>query len=163
MARKGARKGARKACLLVASWRLWLKVNFQPWILRMPLTQMPICVSISPKRRGLSVLMRKIWMACRRGASSHLWNQEHATLYCIIERIQRFACLWLPVWLLLLRSWDTKNMMTSCIKVFPHPCFVYAAQYHPGSPRLVVTGGYDRLIRVWTNRSEGLNGQVSAE
>ena len=54
-------------------------------------------------------------------------------------------------------------MMTSCIKVFPHPCFVYAAQYHPGSPRLVVTGGYDRLIRVWTNRSEGLNGQVSAE
>ena len=58
------------------------------------------------------------------------------------------------------RCWDTKTMMTSSIKLYPHPCFVYAAQYHPGSPHLVVTGGYDHLIRVWTKLSDGLNGKV---
>ena len=51
-------------------------------------------------------------------------------------------------------------MMTSSIKLYPHPCFVYAAQYHPGSPHIVVTGGYDHLIRVWTKLSDGLNGKV---
>ena len=58
------------------------------------------------------------------------------------------------------RCWDTKVMMTSSIKLFPHPCFVYAARYHPGSPHIIVTGGYDHLIRVWTKLSEGLNGKV---
>lgn len=58
------------------------------------------------------------------------------------------------------RCWDTETMMTSSIKLYPHPCFVYAAQYHPGSPHLVVTGGYDHLIRVWTKLSDGLNGKV---
>ena len=51
-------------------------------------------------------------------------------------------------------------MMTSSTKLYPHPCFVYAAQYHPGSPHIIVTGGYDHLIRVWTKLSEGLNGKV---
>ena len=58
------------------------------------------------------------------------------------------------------RSWDTKTMMTSSIKLFPHPCFVYAAQYHPGSPYIIVTGGYDHYLRVWTKLSEGMNGKV---
>ena len=58
------------------------------------------------------------------------------------------------------RCWDTNTMMTSSIKLYPHPCFVYAAQYHPGSPHLVVTGGYDHLIRIWTKLSDGLNGKV---
>ena len=53
-----------------------------------------------------------------------------------------------------------KTMMTSSIKLFPHPCFVYAAQYHPGSPHIIVTGGYDHYLRVWTKLSEGLNGKV---
>lgn len=61
------------------------------------------------------------------------------------------------------RCWDTKTMMTSSIKLYPHPCFVYAAQYHPGSPHLVVTGGYDHLIRVWTKLSDGLNGKLLRE
>lgn len=58
------------------------------------------------------------------------------------------------------RSWDTTTMMTSSIKLYPHPCFVYAAQYHPGSPHIVVTGGYDHYLRVWTKLNEGLNGKV---
>ncbi|KAL9980441.1 hypothetical protein ACROYT_G009033 [Oculina patagonica] len=61
------------------------------------------------------------------------------------------------------RCWDTKVMMTSSIKLFPHPCFVYAAQYHPSSPHIIVTGGYDHLVRVWTKLSEGLNGKLLRE
>lgn len=45
-------------------------------------------------------------------------------------------------------------------KTYPHPCFVYAARYHPQKKNLVITGGYDRLIRIWSNDSEGANGQV---
>lgn len=61
------------------------------------------------------------------------------------------------------RSWDTKGMMTSSIKLYPHPCFVYAAQYHPGTPHIVVTGGYDHYLRVWTKLSDGLNGKLLRE
>lgn len=61
------------------------------------------------------------------------------------------------------RSWDTKTMMTSSIKLYPHPCFVYAAQYHSGSPHIIVTGGYDHYLRVWTKLSEGLNGKLLRE
>jgi len=61
------------------------------------------------------------------------------------------------------RAWDTKVMMTSSVKLYPHPCFVYAAQYHPGSPHLVVTGGYDHYLRVWTKLSDGLNGKLLRE
>ena len=45
-------------------------------------------------------------------------------------------------------------------KTYPHPCFVYAAQYHPQRKNLIITGGYDRHIRIWSNDSEGVNGQV---
>ncbi|XP_015754781.1 PREDICTED: jouberin-like, partial [Acropora digitifera] len=61
------------------------------------------------------------------------------------------------------KSWDTTTMMTSSIKLYPHPCFVYAAQYHPGSPHIVVTGGYDHYLRVWTKLNEGLNGKLLRE
>ena len=45
------------------------------------------------------------------------------------------------------------------MKTYPHPCFVYAARYHP-QKSLVVTGGFDRLIRIWNKDNEGANGQV---
>ncbi|KAK3744974.1 hypothetical protein QZH41_008499, partial [Actinostola sp. cb2023] len=61
------------------------------------------------------------------------------------------------------RTWDIHSMMTSFIKVFPHPCFVYSAEYHPISSSVIVTGGYDRLIRVWTSTCEGINGQLLRE
>ncbi|EDO41300.1 predicted protein, partial [Nematostella vectensis] len=61
------------------------------------------------------------------------------------------------------RIWDTKGMMTTSLKILPHPCFVYAARYHPVATQIVVTGGYDRLLRVWTKDSEGPNGQLLRE
>lgn len=40
---------------------------------------------------------------------------------------------------------------TSMPITFQHTCFVYAAQFHPTatSPRVVVTGAYDGIIRLW--------------
>ncbi len=34
-------------------------------------------------------------------------------------------------------------------EVMEHPTFVYCARFHPGTQHVVVTGGYDRVIRVW--------------
>ena len=30
-----------------------------------------------------------------------------------------------------------------------HPSYVYTASFHPVSPGLVVTGGFDRVLRLW--------------
>jgi jouberin len=40
---------------------------------------------------------------------------------------------------------STENKVTS----LQHPCFVYAAVFHPADSRIVVTGAYDGKIRVW--------------
>ena len=43
-------------------------------------------------------------------------------------------------------------MLRGCFR-FVHPCYVYTAQFQPATPaddvRLVLTGGYDGLLRVW--------------
>lgn len=48
-------------------------------------------------------------------------------------------------------------------KVLPHPSFVYCAQYHPTAQNLVVTGGYDSLVRVWRLDVDDVNGQLLQE
>jgi len=53
------------------------------------------------------------------------------------------------------RVWNIETMMHSACKVLPHPSFVYAAKYHTDVRKLVVTGGFDRLLRVWNLESEG--------
>lgn len=34
-------------------------------------------------------------------------------------------------------------------KILPHPSFLYSVRFHPNSDDLVVTGGYDKIVRVW--------------
>jgi len=51
-------------------------------------------------------------------------------------------------------------MTNSACKLLPHPSFVYAAKYHPQVGRVVVTGGFDRVIRVWSLLSDGTHGIV---
>jgi len=53
------------------------------------------------------------------------------------------------------RVWNVEAMRPSACKVLPHPSFVYAAKYHTDIRKLVVTGGFDRLLRVWNLESEG--------
>ena len=39
--------------------------------------------------------------------------------------------------------------------ILEHPTFVYCARFHPASPNtVVVTGSYDKVVRIWT-RCEG--------
>ena len=35
-------------------------------------------------------------------------------------------------------------------KLLPHPTFIYTVKFHPESLDIVCTGGYDKVIRVWS-------------
>lgn len=61
------------------------------------------------------------------------------------------------------RVWNIERLQALAKKVLPHPSFVYCAQYHPRSQSLVVTGGYDCLLRVWNLDVKDVNGQLLQE
>jgi len=61
---------------------------------------------------------------------------------------------------MLCRVWNVEAMAQSACKVLPHPSFVYAAKYHTDIRKLVVTGGFDRLLRVWNLESDGNTASV---
>jgi len=44
--------------------------------------------------------------------------------------------------------------------MLPHPTFVYCAKFHPRVSKVIVTGSYDNVVRVWHMdgaEMEGLN------
>lgn len=47
-------------------------------------------------------------------------------------------------------------------QLLPHPAFVYTAQFHPRVPSVIVTGGYDQVIRVWGTSPNRANPEVRA-
>ncbi|XP_049451487.1 jouberin [Epinephelus fuscoguttatus] len=61
------------------------------------------------------------------------------------------------------REWNVERLQQSAQKVLPHPSFVYCAQYHPTAQNLVVSGGYDSLLRVWRVDVDEVNGQLLQE
>ncbi|KAJ0008677.1 hypothetical protein NQD34_016092 [Periophthalmus magnuspinnatus] len=61
------------------------------------------------------------------------------------------------------REWDIERLSANAQKMLPHPSFVYSAQYHPSAQSLVVTGGYDSLVRVWRLDVQDVNGQLLQE
>ncbi|XP_034531432.1 jouberin isoform X2 [Notolabrus celidotus] len=61
------------------------------------------------------------------------------------------------------REWNVERLQGTAQKVLPHPSFVYCAQYHPKAQNLVVTGGYDSLVRVWRLDVDDVNGQLLQE
>ncbi|XP_061086988.1 jouberin isoform X2 [Conger conger] len=61
------------------------------------------------------------------------------------------------------RMWNVERRDRIARKVLPHPSFVYCAQYHPSAQNLVVTGGYDCLVRVWDVDVHNVNGQLLQE
>ncbi|XP_053489336.1 jouberin isoform X2 [Ictalurus furcatus] len=61
------------------------------------------------------------------------------------------------------RVWNIERLQGLAQKILPHPSFVYSAQYHPQAPSLVVTGGYDGLLRVWNLDIKDVNGQLLQE
>ena len=65
--------------------------------------------------------------------------------------------------LFIVREWNVEKLLGTAQKVLPHPSFVYCAQYHPAAQSLVVTGGYDSLVRVWRLDVNDVNGQLLRE
>ncbi|KAK2826549.1 hypothetical protein Q5P01_020763 [Channa striata] len=61
------------------------------------------------------------------------------------------------------REWNVERLQEMAQKVLPHPSFVYCAQYHPTAQNMVVTGGYDSLIRVWRLDVDDVYGQLLQE
>ncbi|XP_074548053.1 jouberin isoform X2 [Halichoeres trimaculatus] len=61
------------------------------------------------------------------------------------------------------REWNVERLQGTAQKVLPHPSFVYCAQYHPTAQNLVVSGGYDSLVRVWRLDVDDVNGQLLQE
>ncbi|XP_053144451.1 jouberin isoform X2 [Hemicordylus capensis] len=61
------------------------------------------------------------------------------------------------------RMWKIEAQVTSAMKVFPHPSFVYTAKYHPVVGYIVVTGCYDSVIRVWNAKVKEIHGQLLQE
>ncbi|XP_026195141.1 jouberin isoform X2 [Anabas testudineus] len=61
------------------------------------------------------------------------------------------------------REWNVERLLGTAQKVLTHPSFVYCAQYHPTAQNLVVTGGYDSVLRVWRLDVNDLNGQLLQE
>ncbi|XP_062296581.1 jouberin [Scomber scombrus] len=61
------------------------------------------------------------------------------------------------------REWNVERLLGTAQKVLPHPSFVYCAQYHPTAQNLVVTGGYDSLLRVWRLDVDDVNGRLLQE
>uniref|UniRef100_A0A8B9LNH8 SH3 domain-containing protein n=1 Tax=Astyanax mexicanus TaxID=7994 RepID=A0A8B9LNH8_ASTMX len=59
--------------------------------------------------------------------------------------------------------WNIERLQALAQKVLPHPSFVYCAQYHPLNQNLLVTGGYDCLLRVWNLDVKDVNGQLLQE
>lgn len=67
------------------------------------------------------------------------------------------------IFILCLREWNVEGLQGTAQKVLPHPSFVYCARYHPTAQNLVITGGFDSLIRVWTLDVGDVNGQLLQE
>ncbi|XP_051880843.1 jouberin [Pristis pectinata] len=61
------------------------------------------------------------------------------------------------------RVWNTETYQNPAEKMLPHPSFIYTAKYHPFAQYLVVTGGYDCIIRVWNINVNEMNGQLLQE
>ncbi|XP_076835204.1 jouberin-like [Brachyhypopomus gauderio] len=61
------------------------------------------------------------------------------------------------------RVWNMERLQGLAEKILPHPSFVYCVQCHPHMQSLVVTGGYDGLLRVWNLDIKDVNGQLLQE
>ena len=52
---------------------------------------------------------------------------------------------------------DTENGLLEHYKLLPHPSYIYACSFHPFSDIILLTAGFDRVIRVWGIAALGVN------
>lgn len=58
------------------------------------------------------------------------------------------------------RVWNLEKFGDASEKLLPHPAFVYTASFHPRIDTLIITGGYDEVIRVWDIQGDDPHGEV---
>eukprot|EP00794_Sanderia_malayensis_P004725 gene4725-5348_t len=61
------------------------------------------------------------------------------------------------------RSWDADRCVGNAIKIYPHPSFVYSAKHHPSNKCVIVSGGYDKVVRIWSKTTDNLYGKLIRE
>ncbi|XP_022089435.1 jouberin-like isoform X2 [Acanthaster planci] len=61
------------------------------------------------------------------------------------------------------RIWNLETPDSAAEKVFPHPAFVYTAKFHPQADHLVVSGGYDHVVRVWSKKNDSQTAELLQE
>ncbi|CAE1326571.1 AHI1 [Acanthosepion pharaonis] len=61
------------------------------------------------------------------------------------------------------RVWNNQRPDEQEVKILPHPGYVYCCQFHIKSDSLVVTGGFDAIIRVWETHVPDKYGQLLQE
>ncbi|CAK9823904.1 Ahi1 [Anthophora retusa] len=61
------------------------------------------------------------------------------------------------------RIWDVQNQIVQHIEMMPHPSYVYCGKFDPEDIRIIVTGCYDRMARVWIRSRKSKNRDLSQE
>ncbi|KOC63944.1 Jouberin [Habropoda laboriosa] len=61
------------------------------------------------------------------------------------------------------RIWDVQNQIVQHIEVMPHPSYVYCGKFDLEDSRVVATGCYDRIARVWIQSRKSKNRDLSQE
>ncbi|KAK2193936.1 hypothetical protein NP493_4g02002 [Ridgeia piscesae] len=61
------------------------------------------------------------------------------------------------------RVWNVEKPSTPSMKVLPHPTYVYTAKFHPRVTRVVVTGCYDHILRIWSIQGSSSSGELLQE
>ncbi|XP_066601561.1 jouberin-like [Prorops nasuta] len=47
------------------------------------------------------------------------------------------------------RLWDIRERIVQCVQLLPHPSYVYCGKFDSVNSRVVATGCYDRVARIW--------------
>ncbi|XP_071499976.1 jouberin-like [Diadema antillarum] len=61
------------------------------------------------------------------------------------------------------KIWHIDMPNSAAVKVFPHPSFVYAARFYSTEEKYIITGGYDKFVRVWSRDSNSQTGELLYE
>eukprot|EP00106_Octopus_bimaculoides_P015706 XP_014783148.1 PREDICTED: jouberin-like [Octopus bimaculoides] len=62
------------------------------------------------------------------------------------------------------RVWvNERSDSNEVAKLLPHPAYVYCCSFHVMNGNLVVTGGYDEIIRIWDIKGDSKYGELQQE